>query len=771
MPTPRTALLDDPQLRPFLPMLWIAWSDFDLETEELAVIARTAAQTPWLRPAARAVLDAWLDPRKPPTRAEVTKLGETLAAVARNLSPERRRDLVELALSLAPEEHRDADMRARLEELESKLAVGPYLGALDAPPPPHAASKVDGVLLASMRAALDGRHGAVRAEVRRFLADPEKRAYGLPPEVYREKVAGWLGELATLGFGNRAFPGVTTAEPNLDAFATTFETLAMGDLSLVVRFGVQFGLFGGSIFFLGTAAQRQEHLPKVAALSLPGCFAMSEAGHGSNVEGLETTATWDPTTRTFAIHTPREAARKEWIGGAAKYARMATVFAQLEANGDAHGVHAFLVPIRDESGAPLPGVRTGDSGLKMGLNGVDNGRLWFDHVRVPETALLGHFATMNAEGAYESRIEGSKKRFFTMLGTLVGGRVSVAAAAVTAAKVGLAIAVRYATTRRQFGPAEGELPLLEYPAHAARLLPRLATVYVHHFAVDRLKAHFAAQITGRLDEEPKDTRELEAEVAALKALTTTSAVETLRECRKACGGQGYLAVNRLPDLCADVEIFTTFEGDNTVLLQLVGKSLLTGFRKRFESGGLGGIARMVLERAKSAVTERNPVEVRRTDAEHLRDRAFHLAALRFREGALLESLARRTKKRIDAKMPPQQAMLEVQEHLLALAGAHADHCALAFFDEAVREVRDPALRATLDRLGALHALTQLRRDAVFYLAEGYFESSKERAMRKEVEKLSAELRPDAVALVDAFGIPDACLSAPIAFMDPAHPKW
>ncbi|MDO9016043.1 MAG: acyl-CoA dehydrogenase [Deltaproteobacteria bacterium] len=770
----RTALLDDPQIRPFLPLLWVAWSDGDLDAAQLDALRARIGSTPWLRPAARLALAAWLDPSDPPSASELRAVLQTIESVAGTLSPEQRRDLVALGASMAPEGVDQGALASALAELEERLD-----GPEDAPLPVvgKGERKVDAAAtfdVPALAAVLDGVYAAPRAEARGFLSDPSRRAYGLSVESYREKVSGWLAEAAHLHLGEGAYPGVTTDEHDLAAFVTTFETLAFGDLSLLIRFGVQFGLFGGSIYSLGTEAQRREHLPAVASLALPGCFAMSEVGHGSDVASLETVAVWDRATRTFVVHTPREAARKDWIGGAARNARMATVFAQLEADGERHGVHAFLVPIRDEGGALLPGVRAGDSGHKMGLNGVDNGRLWFDRVRVPEGALLARFARMDASGAYESPIANPSRRFFTMLGTLVGGRISIAAGAVSVAKVALSIAIRYATARRQFGATDGrEVPLLAYPTHARRLLPRLATTYVLHFAIDALKARFGAlqRKAALAHEDAPDSREIEAEAAALKALASWHAVDTARGCREACGGQGYLSVNRLPDLCADVEIFTTFEGDNTVLLQLVAKSLLSGFRRRFEGTGLGGVARHLLDRARTAVAEKNPVAVRRTDDTHLRDRGFHLAALRYREERLLATAAARLRKRLGAKMDPHEAMLEVQEHLVALARAHADRLALAWFDEAVSAMPAGPVRERLDRLGALHAITLLRAEAAFFLTEGYFDGVKERALREEGEELLRALQPDAVGLVDAFGIPPACLAAPIAFMDPAHPHW
>jgi acyl-CoA oxidase len=788
--TSRTALLEDPQLRPFLPLLWVAWSDGDMEAEEFADLCARVEAMPWLRPAARIALMKWLDPTSPPSTTELRALLDAVERVSATLSPERRFHLMELGASLAGQAGGD-DVQRALVELEHRIGV---TEATLAPAPgvvrPRAVTHDAPFDVTALRELLDGEHAATRNEVRRFLDDPELRAYGLPVPAYRAKVAGWLAEIAKRGLGAKAYPGVTTPEPDLGAFVAAFESLAMGDLSLVVRFGVQFGLFGGSVYFLGTEAQRREHLPGAASLALPGCFAMSEVGHGSDVANLETIATWEPETRTFVIHTPAESARKDWVGGAAQHAHVATVFAQLDAHGERQGVHAFVVPIRDASGATLRGITAGDTGHKMGLNGVDNGRLWFDHVRVPESALLARFAHMDEQGRYVSPIASPSRRFFTMLGTLVGGRVSVASAANTASKVALAIAIRYATTRRPFGASdELGLSLLSYPTHGRRLLPRLARTYVTSFAVDGLRRRFGeatrtrseavgatkapeggGEIAGAGADAP-DTRELEAQAAAIKALATAHAVDTARACREACGGQGYLSVNRLPDLCADIEVFTTFEGDNTVLLQLVAKSLLAGFKRRFEGHGFGGVARHLATRAKTAMTEKNAIAARRTAPAHLRDRGFHLAALRYREESLLETAAGRLRKRITAKMPVEQATLEVQEHLVALAKAHAERLTLEWFDAAVVKIEDATLRALLDNVGALHGITVLRADAAFYIGEGYFEPSKESALRRESDLLIRELLGSAVGLVDAFGIPPACLAAPIAFMDPAHPAW
>jgi acyl-CoA oxidase len=425
-------------------------------------------------------------------------------------------------------------------------------------------------------------------------------------------------------------------------------------------------------------------------------------------------------------------------------------------------VHAFLVPIRDEAGAPMPGVRIADDGRKHGLNGVDNGRLWFDQVRVPRENLLNRYGDVAEDGTYTSPITSTSRRFFTMLGTLVGGRISVALSALSASKSGLAIAVRYGALRRQFGPAGGtEIPILDYLTHQRRLLPALATTYALDFALKELVARFGARSGGALTE--ADDRELEVLAAGLKAYTTWHNAATLQACRECCGGQGYLAVNRITPLRADTDITTTFEGDNTVLMQLVAKGLLTGYRQQFGTLRLVGVLRHLSRRATRTLAQLNPIVTRLTDEAHLRDPDFQRRAFQYREERLLASAAGWLRARIQDGMDSFLAFNECQDHLLALARAHVERVVLERFRAAAGGQADPALRAMLTDLCDLFALARLEADEGWFLTSGVFEGAKARAIRALVNRLCGTVRRQAVPLVNAFGIPDEILAAPIAF--------
>jgi acyl-CoA oxidase len=610
----------------------------------------------------------------------------------------------------------------------------------------------------ALQALLDGEHAALRNRIRTLLQDPvfEYRD-GLSTTAYRDQVLRWCRILADQGLGALAYPEEYGGEADLEKFLVAFETLAYHDLSLVIKFGVQFGLWGLGLQRLGTEKHHEQYLEGAGTLEIPGCFAMTERRHGSNVRGLETTARYDPETQEFIINTPHNGAHKEWIGNAAEHGRVAIVFAQLETNGTEQGVHPFIVPIRQADGTPLPRVRIADCGEKMGLNGVDNGRLWFDHVRIPREKMLDRFASVAPDGTYDSPIESDGKRFFTMLSTLVGGRIGVARTALSASKSSLTIAVRYANRRRQFGPKEGpEVPLLDYRTHKDRLLPRLATTYALHFALDDLAQRFAAK------NREASLDKVEAEANALKAYATWHTTDTVQEAREACGGEGYRAANRLPRLKADTDVFTTFEGDNTVLMLQVAKGLLSDFREEFQDINLFGMARFVADEVATRMTEMNPVVTRNTDADHLRSLDFQQEAFEYRADHMLLSVGRRLQRRVSGDSSSFDAFVDVQDHLVELAHAEAERVLLDRFVEAIETVEEPEIRDTLTTLRQLFAMARIEEDLDWFLQAGYVESAKAKAIRGEVNALCDEVRPDAEALVDAFGIPDACLAAPIA---------
>ncbi len=634
----------------------------------------------------------------------------------------------------------------------------------------------------ALRVLLDGEQRVVREHVRAVLAQPRFQKPGEPlsTEEYREKVTEWTSALAETGGPSLLFPEEFGGLGMVGSAIASFETLALADLSLLVKCGVQFGLFGGAVHHLGTRKHHELYLERIASFDLPGAFAMSETSHGSNVQKVQTLATYDPEAGEFVISTPREEDSKDYIGNAARDGQLAAVFCQLEVGGVERGVHCLLVPLRNEKGKVCDGIRVEDCGHKLGLNGVDNGKIWFDDVRVPRDNLLDRYASVSEDGVYFSPIENEDRRFFTMLGTLIQGRISVGGAAISAVKAALTIAIRHADRRHQFGPPDSdeEMPLLDYRVHQRRLLPALARTYALHFTQEGVVAEldriFGADdgTAEQSDEEQRARRELESRAAGLKALATWHANETIQGCREACGGAGYLTENRFGELMADTEVFTTFEGDNTILLQLVAKSLLTDYRDSFGELNAIGTAAFVASQAWETVAERSAVReliTRLTDdlvpsregEEDLRDREYHKDLLLWREEHVLSGAARRLKRGIDDGREAFDVFNECQDHVLAAARAHTEREIHEAFAEAVDRCEDESLKEILDVLCDLHALCEIERDRAWFQEHGRISSTRAKAITRQVNELLARLRPIAVDLVDAFGIPDELLAAPI----------
>ncbi len=731
-----SVLLEGSALRALGPLILGAWEDSFLSPAELLAI-RDALEQVTTDPDVRSALHGWLDPKSPPSASELCALERALREQETPGAREPR------PACLA--ENADGVLKSLREVLE----LGPVGDGASPKVRPAGPTVAD---VARWRSALDGPQRNVRDEVRTLLQGESFRTFREPDmAAYREQVLAWCRELSQLSVLKRmATPGAATS---IADFVGTFETLSLFDLSLTVKFGVQFGLFGGAIQNLGTE-RHHALLPEVARCELLGCFAMTERAHGSNVRSLQTVARYEPEAQEFVIESPGLAAGKEWIGNAAQHGRLAVVFAQLETQGESHGVHAWLVPIRDIVGNLLPGVRAEDCGQKMGLNGVDNGRLWFDRVRVPREALLDRFGQVAADGTYTSPIPSAGKRFFTMLGTLEGGRINVAAGALAASKAGLAIALRYGAHRTQFPDARGvETPLLDYLVHRQRLVPPLARAYAFTFAIQAL--------LDRVASDEGAARDVGTLAAGLKAVVTWHATDALQQCRECCGGQGYLTANRIDALRTDADVFATFEGDNIVLLQLVAKDLLRSYARQFSDGPLRAIARAAAANIKSAVMEQNPVAVRRSSSDAVRDGEFHIDALLFRERSLLSSLAKRIKRRVDDGQAPQDAFEACQDHAIALARAHTERFVLESFQKAAEGDE------VLERLCALYGLSCVEADTAWFLENSYVVTGKARAIRKERNALLGELAPALLGLVDAFGIPDTCLG-PLA--DPTYLK-
>ncbi|WWC71218.1 uncharacterized protein I206_105171 [Kwoniella pini CBS 10737] len=550
---------------------------------------------------------------------------------------------------------------------------------------------------------------------------------------------------------------------SIETFQLRMQLIGIADPSFWTRFGVAYGLFLGALRSGATPNQLSYWIDRgVLGLNgVIGCFAMTELAHGSNVAGLETTATFDRSSDEFIIHTPHLGATKWWIGGAASTATHAAVFAQLIIDGKRHGVKTFVTQLRDTKTFTLmPGVNIGDIGKKMGRDGIDNGYIQFTYVRVPRAHMLMKHTQVSRDGVVTEPPLAQ-----LTYGALLGGRTSMVTDSSNSAKKALTVAVRYAAVRRQFATGKNQLEtqILDYPIHQRRLMPLVAQAIAIGFTGLRLQVMYEDMTQALEAMEPSDPnlndildklKETHATSAGLKAFCTWACLDTIDKCRQSCGGHGYSAYSNFPLMYADFAVQCTWEGDNTILSLQAGRSLVGAWGAALKGKKLApGVAYL---NDSSTRTAKSDSSLSLDDIQ----KAWNCVAFN-----VIKKAAEEYVKLLKSGKSKDEAMERCSQSRFIAAKIHTIGYIFRLFKEAVQEMPDNEESKILKTVAKLYGLWQIEEQQGYFLKYGFYNAEQIDKVQEQVDALCAEVRGVAIPLVDSFALSDHIINSPLGKWD------
>jgi glutaryl-CoA dehydrogenase len=365
---------------------------------------------------------------------------------------------------------------------------------------------------------------AIRDTVRRFVEDrilPEVADWYEAGRIPARELAGELGKLGVMGMH---LEGYGCAGTSATAYGLACMELEAGDSGLRSLVSVQGSLAMFAIHRFGSAAQKEEWLPRLAAGEAIGCFGLTEPDFGSNPGGMRTRARRDGSDWVLT-------GNKLWITNGS-VADVAIVWARAE-DGAEDKVRGFVVPT-DTPGFSAPEVKR-----KLSLRASVTSELVLDEVRLPESAMLPDARGLSGP-----------------LSCLDEARFGIVFGALGAARSCLDSALRYANDREIF-----DKPLSAFQLTQAKLAD---------MTLELGKGMLLALHLGRL----KDEGTLRAEQVSVGKLNNVrEAIAIARECRTILGAAGITLEHPVMRHANNLESVLTYEGTSEVHQLVIGQAL------------------------------------------------------------------------------------------------------------------------------------------------------------------------------------------------------
>ena len=512
-------------------------------------------------------------------------------------------------------------------------------------------------------------------------------------------------------------------------------------------------------------------LDRALKMQITGAYCQTELGMGSNVRGLQTTATFDRETDSFILNTPTLSAVKWWPTGLYS-ATHAAVYAQLHIDGKPYGLHVFMVQMRGPDLKPLPGIEVGDVGTKMG-EPCDIGMCSFSNVRVPRTHMMAKRQYVTREGKYVRRSSGasgggpSKMAYLTMVITragMVGKSASVLAAGAT-------IAARYSCVRRQGfvntqsvqGPLDAQRQIIDYAVQRRRVLKHIAASYAL-LGVSEYVSSLVMAAMGAGDDAGDLLAELHAASSGLKALSVVMCGDGLEDLRRACGGHGYLLSSGIAAMEADFKgPFLTAEGEPVVLSFQLSRYLIKRAQDARQAKPMPRLC-SILEplRDASFATKEAVHEPASMTGVTL---AWLLKLFQYRALVVVADTSSEFEATLRSGKSFDEAWTAMGGQLYDMAVYFTKTVVLDSFANWIEGVEDAACRSVLQQLCELYAVGDVLDESGW---GGFVSRGTARLLVLKRDELCAALRPDVIALVEAWDIPDVLLNSAIGSRDGAY---